>query len=80
MPVPKPKKGEPKDEFISRCMHEVSQSTTDRPVEQRVAICMNAWRAEHGGSPPKSDREQLVDILEGIAAILQKYYDPTPKH
>ena len=55
MPLPKPHKGESKDDFISRCMHEAygPDAPPDRTQEQAVAMCMSAWRQEHGGEPPK---------------------------
>jgi ATP-dependent protease ClpP protease subunit len=43
MPVPKPQKGEKKDDFMARCMHEVSQNP-DRENDQNVAICLDTWR------------------------------------
>ena len=43
MPI-RPRSGEEKDAFISRCMKELSESDTDRPQDQKVAICMTAWR------------------------------------
>lgn len=41
MPMPKPRKGESQDTFMSRCMHE-----SDLPTEgnQRLAACFTAWR------------------------------------
>jgi HK97 family phage prohead protease len=43
MPL-KPRKGETQDAFTARCMTELNQSGTDRPQEQKVAICLQAWR------------------------------------
>jgi HK97 family phage prohead protease len=51
MPIPTPHKGEEHDAFVSRCMHEASKSP-DRTNEQNVAICLDAWREAHKGSPP----------------------------
>src|SRR6516165_513568 len=50
MPM-KPHKGESQSDFMHRCMTETF--TGDRPQDQAVAICMNYWRDEHGGSAPK---------------------------
>lgn len=80
MPI-KPHKGESQSDFMARCMHELSQSDTERPNEQKVAICMSAWRDAHGGKPPKGletfsraysilDIKQFSDeerVIEGIA-------------
>jgi len=58
MPVPQPHKGEKEDDFMERCMHEVS-SNPDRTNDQNVAICKDAWRK----GPPKqneSDKSESV--------------------
>lgn len=41
MPLPKPRSGESRDDFTSRCMSE-----SDLPLanDQRLAACMQAWR------------------------------------
>jgi ClpP class serine protease len=54
MPIPEPKKNEKKDDFMARCMHEASKNK-DRPNDQNVAICLDAWREKHpSDKPPKS--------------------------
>jgi ClpP class serine protease len=53
MPIPKPKKGQSKDDFMSECMHEASKNK-DRTNEQNVAICLDAWREKHPSDKPKS--------------------------
>src|SRR5215471_1144553 len=67
MPI-RPRKNEDQSTFMSRCMTELSESETKRPQEQMVAICLSAWREEHGGSPPsKSDvSEMLARMREGL--------------
>lgn len=59
MPI-RPHKGEDKDTFISRCMHELSQSDTERPQDQMVAICMSAWR-DKGKATPATVTKQAPD-------------------
>lgn len=54
MPMPKPKKGESKQEFISRC---IARLTKDERVkfptrEQRAAICYSEW-----GETPKERKK-----------------------
>jgi HK97 family phage prohead protease len=46
MPLPKPRKDEKQDDFISRCMHEAygANAPADRTQEQAVAMCHQAWR------------------------------------
>jgi hypothetical protein len=46
MPVPQPRKGEKQDDYMERCMHEVSKNK-DRDNKQNVAICMDTWRKAH---------------------------------
>jgi hypothetical protein len=48
--MPRPRRGESKDHFISRCMR--YGDLQDRPQDQRVAICESLWSARHGKSCP----------------------------
>jgi HK97 family phage prohead protease/HK97 family phage major capsid protein len=73
MPI-KPHSGESQDAFMGRCMHELGQSSTKRPQDQMVAICMDSWRSAHGGKKPKSvvwkqddeiDEDSLPDPEKG---------------
>jgi signal peptide peptidase SppA len=41
MPLPKPRKNEKKDDFISRCMSELKDEYPDQ--DQRLAICHKQW-------------------------------------
>jgi hypothetical protein len=41
MPLPKPNKGEKKEQFISRCMKEISVEFEN--VSQRYAVCIDCW-------------------------------------
>lgn len=66
MPVPKPRSGEKQDDFMARCMHEVSKNP-DRPQKQNVAICMNTWREAHGGK--KSAGKSIDDMPNRLALI-----------
>ena len=56
MPVPKPKEGESQDDYMKRCMHEVSKNT-ERSNDQNVAICMNTWRDAHPSAPKPKDKD-----------------------
>jgi len=57
MPIT-PHKGESQGDFMARCMHELSSAgATARPQDQKVAICMTAWREEHGGKPPAKTKQ-----------------------
>jgi hypothetical protein len=48
--MPRPRRGESKDHFISRCMR--YGDLRDRPQRQRFAICESLWSARHGKSRP----------------------------
>lgn len=43
MPLPTPREGETKDEFIERCMSE-----SDLEHEMRIAACEAQWERHHG--------------------------------
>ena len=44
MPMPKPRTGEKRDEFVSRCMGDDVMKRDFPEQEQRVAVCMSQWR------------------------------------
>lgn len=41
MPMPKPNSGEPHDDFINRCMSNLSNEYDDE--KQRFAVCESQW-------------------------------------
>lgn len=41
MPIPKPKKGEKRQEFLSKCMSDETMNEEFPREKQRVAICLN---------------------------------------
>ena len=41
MPIPSPRKNEPKDKFISRCMG--NSNAQEFPQAQRYAVCLSKW-------------------------------------
>jgi len=55
--MPKPKKGESKDEFISRCMGYDDMQKYDQ--KQRAAICYSYWRNKN----ETLDMDTFTDIL-----------------
>lgn len=44
MPIPKPKSGESKDDYISRCMRFQDKEGSDKPHNQQLAICYEQWK------------------------------------
>jgi len=65
MPIPKPKDGETKPEFISRCISQLKNEDPDRPNDQIQAICFDAW---------KKSNEQTGDIMTE-ENVKEKKYD-----
>lgn len=53
MPLPKPRKNESKQDFISRCIETLTKEESDRfpSREQRAAICYSQW----GESPEEKE-------------------------
>ena len=65
MPIPKPKSNEKEDEYISRCISEISSEYTEEG--QPYAICKGEWDnptelAEHETEP---ELENLPDVKAG---------------
>ena len=67
MPIPKPRKNEGKNVFISRCIRSISKTDPNMPQKQRVAICHTAWR--------KSKKEHSDESPKDLIGRRQKYYD-----
>ena len=44
MPIPKPKKGETKEKFISRCMGSSVMNTEFPNDKQRAGVCYTQWK------------------------------------
>jgi len=44
MPLPKPKKGEKQNAFVSRCISQLDDEGSSLSQEQRVAACFSQWR------------------------------------
>lgn len=44
MPIPKPRKNEDKDKFISRCISQLKKEDPNRPDKQIKAICFQRWQ------------------------------------
>ena len=58
MPIPKPRKGEPSDEFIGRCMSWMHDNEPERPKKQQLAMCYSSLRTARGkGTAPKKEEQ-----------------------
>lgn len=58
MPIPKPNKGESKDDFIDRCMSD-DKMVDEYKRDQRYAICMSKWE-------DKNEDNSLVKMLDKL--------------
>ena len=47
MPMPKPRSGEMKDEFINRCMGDNTMVSDFESTGQRFAVCMRQWETRN---------------------------------
>lgn len=64
MPLPKPKKGEKENDFISRCMSNKTMKKEFPDQKQRTAVCYDQWRKEH--SSENVDAGMIGFLKEGI--------------
>lgn len=64
MPIPKPKKDQKKDEFISSCMSILNEEYPDN--KQRAAVCFSQWKKYRNDSEDninkKVDREFTINL------------------
>jgi len=51
MPIPKPRKNETEDEFMSRCMGDAVMNDEYPDNEQRAGVCHSQW--ENRNKKPK---------------------------
>lgn len=61
MPIPKPKKDEDKDAFISRCISTVSKEDPERSDKQIQAICFSTWKE----SREENEEDENTEETEG---------------
>lgn len=59
MPLPKPRKNEKQDDFISRCMSNEEAKKDFPDQDQRVAVCHTQWRNKN-----KSISERLSELKD----------------
>ena len=60
--MPKPKKGETKNDFISRCIPIILEDGTTQNQKQAVAICYSIWRREGEDDPEDDPKSNNNDI------------------
>jgi len=82
MPIPKPNKGESKDDFISRCMSFLDDENSELDQNQRVAACNAKWEDNRSMKFVKEPRTYKADfevrfdsnkqpIIEGYVAVFE---------
>lgn len=62
MPLPKPRKGEEQNKFISRCVSFVKRDKPSTPQEQAVAMCFTQFRR----SKKENMKEDLIAFLKKL--------------
>ena len=60
MPIPNPSKTETQNDYVGRCMSEISG---EYPQEQAVAICISTYQKE---TMSKTKQQRVADKLSGI--------------
>lgn len=71
MPLPEPRTDENQDEFVSRCMEEVSGEFEDE--DQALAVCFSQWREADSAVVPISSHPGFTEFRaadDGMAEIL----------
>lgn len=68
MPLPTPNSGEEKQDFISRCVSEISDKGEFDSNKQRVAVCYSQW-----------EKNESMNILDKIDRILDEAKDRSIK-
>jgi hypothetical protein len=59
MPIPKPRKGEEKQDFISRCMGNETMLDDYPDNKQRAAVCYASWRKAKGEPEPEGEEQKM---------------------
>jgi len=62
MPIPKPKKDEKEEQYISRCIATLTKNKDFDSAKQRAAVCYSQWR----GKDKKKKESIIVKIKEDI--------------
>jgi hypothetical protein len=63
MPIPNPSKTETQNDYVGRCMSEISG---EYPQEQAVAICISTYQKE---TMSKDKQQRVADKMSGIALL-----------
>ena len=81
MPVPKPEARENQSEYIVRCMEWASENESDKPQEQQLAMCYQAYRMGRGTGIKKAElMEELAFEKDRLYKMLQTIEDGGSEH
>ena len=71
MPLPTPRSGEKRNDFVSRCMSN-SEAKRDFPEnDQRLAVCFSQLRKSKGGNPPSKNVDEEMKALRPILKLFK---------
>ena len=72
MPLPKPKKDESQDKFISRCLGNDTMKSEFPGQSQRAAVCHSQWdKKKNNESQEMSDQMQTFAALAAAAQAIR---------
>jgi hypothetical protein len=54
MPMPKPRSGENKDDFVNRCMGDSTMVSEFDAAGQRFAVCLRQWESNKTSEAPNA--------------------------
>lgn len=57
MPMPKPRSGEKKDDFINRCMGDNTMVSDFESTGQRFAVCLSQWERRNKDDSQSKENE-----------------------
>ena len=63
MPIPNPSKAETQNDYVGRCMSEISG---EYPQEQALAICISTYQKE---TMSKDKQQRVADKMSGISLL-----------
>jgi hypothetical protein len=64
MPIPKPTAAETQNDYVGRCMSEISSEYDTN--EQAVAICINTYQR---GTMSKRTQDRVADKIKGVSLL-----------
>lgn len=70
MPLPSPRSGESRGDFVGRCVEVLTDKGEFDDNEQRVAVCISRW--EEGSATTNKERAMNLTALESLTVNLKK--------